>query len=152
MGPWAAWSSIKCGGWWPCLWWGGWRLRILEVPSNPSHSVILWCVGKQNKTTTKRTHINDFTMHQTLIIVAGLKSHAFSYSLWRYFLCHAVTGLKIKALSMIKYMCNFKLLKQRSERKYSLVYLISTFKALNYLLYKKIQEYIFVCSIISVLI
>ena len=19
MGPWAAWSSIKCGGWWPCL-------------------------------------------------------------------------------------------------------------------------------------
>ena len=19
MGPWAAWSSIKCGDWWPCL-------------------------------------------------------------------------------------------------------------------------------------
>jgi len=40
MGPWAAWSSIKCGGWWPCLWWGGWSFRILEVPSNPGDSVI----------------------------------------------------------------------------------------------------------------
>ena len=25
MGPWAAWSTIKCGGWWPCLWWEGFR-------------------------------------------------------------------------------------------------------------------------------
>ena len=38
--PWTAWSSIKCGGWWPCLWWGNWRFMILEVPSNPGHSVI----------------------------------------------------------------------------------------------------------------
>ena len=42
MGAWAAWSSIKWGGWWPCLWWGSWRFMILEVPSNPGHSVILW--------------------------------------------------------------------------------------------------------------
>ena len=42
MGPWAAWSSIKCGGWQPCLWQGSWSLMILRVPSNPSHSVILW--------------------------------------------------------------------------------------------------------------
>ena len=42
MGPWAAWSSVKCGGWWPCLWREGWRFMILEVPSNPGHSVILW--------------------------------------------------------------------------------------------------------------
>ena len=42
MGPWAAWSSIKCGGWWPCLWQGVWRFMILEVPSNPGHSVILY--------------------------------------------------------------------------------------------------------------
>ena len=42
MGPWAAWSSIKHGGWWPCLWHGGWNLMILEVPSNLSHSMILW--------------------------------------------------------------------------------------------------------------
>ena len=41
MGPWAAWSSIKCGGWWPCLWQRGWSFMILEVPSNPSHSMIL---------------------------------------------------------------------------------------------------------------
>ena len=41
MGPWAAWSSIKCGGWWPCLWQGGWSFMILEVPSSPGHSVIL---------------------------------------------------------------------------------------------------------------
>mgnify|MGYP001853466558 CR=1 FL=1 len=37
-----AWSSIKCGDWWPCLRQGGWSLMILEVPSNPSHSMILW--------------------------------------------------------------------------------------------------------------
>jgi len=39
MGPWVAWSSIKCGGWWPCLWQRGWSLMILEVPSNPSYSI-----------------------------------------------------------------------------------------------------------------
>jgi len=42
MGPWAAWPSIKRGGWWPCLWQGGLSLMILEVPSNLGHSVILW--------------------------------------------------------------------------------------------------------------
>ena len=42
MGPWAAWSSIKCGGWWPSLWQGSWRLVILEVPSNQSRSMTLW--------------------------------------------------------------------------------------------------------------
>ena len=40
MGPWATWSSIKCGGWWPCLWQRGWNSMILWVPSNPSHSMI----------------------------------------------------------------------------------------------------------------
>jgi len=40
MGPWAAWSSIKCGVWQPCLQQGGWSLMILEVPSNLSHSMI----------------------------------------------------------------------------------------------------------------
>ena len=35
------WSSIKCGGWWPCLRQGGWSLMILEVPSNPGHFMIL---------------------------------------------------------------------------------------------------------------
>jgi len=42
MGPWAAWSSTRCGGWWPCLWQGGWNLMIRGIPSNPSDSVILW--------------------------------------------------------------------------------------------------------------
>ena len=44
MGPWAAWSSIKGVCWWPCLWQGvgdSWFM-ILEVPSYPGHSVILW--------------------------------------------------------------------------------------------------------------
>ena len=39
MGLWAAWSSIN--GWWSCLWQGDWIFMILEVPSNPGHSVIL---------------------------------------------------------------------------------------------------------------
>ena len=42
VGPWAAWSSFKCGGWWLCLWQQCWRFVILEVPSNPgSFCVIL---------------------------------------------------------------------------------------------------------------
>jgi len=28
--------------------WGGWSFVILEVPSNPAHSVILWNVRKYN--------------------------------------------------------------------------------------------------------
>ena len=36
MGPWAAWAAMKCGGWWPCLWGGGWSFMVLEVPSNPT--------------------------------------------------------------------------------------------------------------------
>ena len=42
MGPWAAWSTIRYGGWQPCLRQGGWSLMVLEVPSNPSRSMILW--------------------------------------------------------------------------------------------------------------
>ena len=42
MEPWAAWASIKWGGWQPCLWQRGRSLKILEVPSNLGHSVILW--------------------------------------------------------------------------------------------------------------
>ena len=41
MGPWAAWSSIKCGGWWPCIQQGDWSLMILEIPFNLGHFVIL---------------------------------------------------------------------------------------------------------------
>ena len=41
MGPWAAWSSTRSEGWWLCLQQGDWNLMILEVPSNPGHSVIL---------------------------------------------------------------------------------------------------------------
>ena len=40
MGPWAAWSSIKCGCWQPSLWQAGWSFMTLEVPSNLSYSVI----------------------------------------------------------------------------------------------------------------
>jgi len=48
MGPWAAWSSIKSGGWWPCLWQGGWSwwslrslstqaiLTSMHLPENPN--------------------------------------------------------------------------------------------------------------------
>ena len=39
MGPWAAWSSIRYGAWRPCLQQGGRSLVILEVPSNPDHSM-----------------------------------------------------------------------------------------------------------------
>jgi len=45
---WAAWAGIKRGGRWPCMQWGGWSFVILEVPSNPAHSVILWNVRKYN--------------------------------------------------------------------------------------------------------
>jgi len=48
MGPWEAWSSIKSEGWWPCMWQGGWTFMILEVPSNPSHSMI-WMKANMTK-------------------------------------------------------------------------------------------------------
>ena len=51
MGPWAAWSSIKCGGWWLCTWQGGWRFMILEVPSNPGHLWLCNFSGRQLKLT-----------------------------------------------------------------------------------------------------
>lgn len=38
----AAWSSIRYGGWWPCLWQGYWSLMIFEVPSNPNRSMIFF--------------------------------------------------------------------------------------------------------------
>ena len=48
MGPWAAWAGIKCGGWWPCLWWGvgaSWSLRSLSTQAILwfYNSMILWC-------------------------------------------------------------------------------------------------------------
>ena len=39
MGLWAAWSSIRYRGWWPCLWQEGWSFMIL---GDPSSQVILW--------------------------------------------------------------------------------------------------------------
>ena len=39
-GPWAAWSSTD--SWQSCMWQRGWSLMILEVPSNPSYSMVLW--------------------------------------------------------------------------------------------------------------
>jgi len=41
IGPGATWSSIRYGGWWPCLWQRGWSLMMLEAPSTPSQSMIL---------------------------------------------------------------------------------------------------------------
>ena len=40
MGPWEAWSTIRYEGWWPCLQQRHWCFMIIEVPSNPSHSII----------------------------------------------------------------------------------------------------------------
>ena len=36
MRPLAAWSGIRYGGWWPCLWQGSWNLMILPTQA------ILW--------------------------------------------------------------------------------------------------------------
>ena len=55
LGPWAAWAGITCGDWWPCLWWGGWSFVILEVPSNPGHSVVLWYCCIFVKTTSSQS-------------------------------------------------------------------------------------------------
>ena len=41
MGPWAPWSGIRYAGLWTCMQQMSWNLMILEVPSNPSHSMIL---------------------------------------------------------------------------------------------------------------
>jgi len=41
MGPWAIWSNTWSSGWQPCLQQGGWKSVNFEVPSNPSHFMIL---------------------------------------------------------------------------------------------------------------
>jgi len=53
MEPWAAQSSPRSGGWWPCLWQRGWNLMILGVPSNPSHFLILWFYDLLTQETVK---------------------------------------------------------------------------------------------------
>ena len=45
MGPWAAWSGIRYGGWQSCLQQGGWSC---DGPSNPNHSVILQGCSEAN--------------------------------------------------------------------------------------------------------
>ena len=75
MGAWAAWYSIKCGGWQPCLWWGDWSFMILEVPSNPSRSVILilWMSW------VEKNH-NDHLVSTPLLRIRGIRpsEHGFT--------------------------------------------------------------------------
>jgi len=89
MGPWAAWSSIKCGGWWPCLLWLGWTSMILEVPSNPGHSVILWPDTDTETPTNKYwLYVARFWLHAESalpMIVIGELSRSPCLSLWPLF-------------------------------------------------------------------
>lgn len=43
-GSWTAWCGTWSRCWQPCLWQRGWNLIILEVPTNPRHSMII-CVN-----------------------------------------------------------------------------------------------------------
>ena len=59
MRPWATWSSTRSEGWWSCLQKGGLSLMILRVPSNPSHSKILWfCVCLSGKEECDMDRVN----------------------------------------------------------------------------------------------
>jgi len=42
MEPWGTWPSTWFSGGQSCLWQVGWNVMILELSSNPGHSVILW--------------------------------------------------------------------------------------------------------------
>jgi len=95
MGPWAAWPRIKCGGWWPCLWQGGWSFMILEVPSNLGHSVILWFSSSIEFLTDSNIFV--FMTHVKIFILSGLQNrlphhtwsrseHSWSWSLVTTFL------------------------------------------------------------------
>ena len=57
MEAWAACSSTRSGGWWPCLWQRGWNLMILGVPSNPSHSMILWFISECKWLQIQHSHL-----------------------------------------------------------------------------------------------
>ena len=35
-------SGVRYGGWWPCMQQWGWSPAILEVPPNPTRSMMLW--------------------------------------------------------------------------------------------------------------
>ena len=52
MGHWTSWFDVWCSGWQPCLWLRYGNYMIFEVPSNSSHSMILWfCDSMYNSTT-----------------------------------------------------------------------------------------------------
>uniref|UniRef100_G1NGL2 Phospholysine phosphohistidine inorganic pyrophosphate phosphatase n=1 Tax=Meleagris gallopavo TaxID=9103 RepID=G1NGL2_MELGA len=54
MEPWVAWSSIRYGGWWPCMQQGGWRFMIFEAPSNPTSGLKLrFCTNETQATREK---------------------------------------------------------------------------------------------------
>ena len=44
MEPWAIWSSTWSSSWQLCPWQSGWNMMILEYPSNPRHSMIIYVV------------------------------------------------------------------------------------------------------------
>ena len=76
MGLWAIWSSTWSSGWQPLLWQGGWNLMILEVPSNLSHSMILWFIGRPS------SYIWWCKSLKTLSFTILLKSDFFSHSIF----------------------------------------------------------------------
>ena len=71
MGPWAAWSSIRYGGWWPSLQQGGWSFMILGVPSNPSHSMICSAPAQGNPPSLRQS-AKGLTSHLLSIYVYDL--------------------------------------------------------------------------------
>ena len=93
---WATWSS----GWHPCPWQQGWNWMIFKVPSNPSHSMILWSHGGQCQKPSWSQgipypllsyHLPDLLFHHRLLgrtqgsssrqtsVIFHLKNHPTSY-------------------------------------------------------------------------
>jgi len=63
-------SNSRSGGWWPCLWQGDWNFMILGIPSNPSHSMILWSIFLR---TTLR--ISEGTWSEQTIPLSNQRKH-----------------------------------------------------------------------------
>ena len=80
--PWATWSGTRSGGLKPCLWQGGLKHYDLWVPSNPSHSKILWL-----QIISSYTSLPEGSNRVVLFLLSGLGFLCVCVCLW---LCHTL--------------------------------------------------------------
>ena len=87
MGPWVTWSSIKCGGWWPCLWRGGLEIYDPWGPSQPgpfygSVTISLHQVGDPREVNCKENQVSCGSRSKTYVLLTADFDYFFFWDGW----------------------------------------------------------------------